>query len=232
MNCLITLKQEKNKHGAIIDVLEQDYSLFFSKNNIIPFLIPNTSTEEEIDQYFQMIPCEGIIFIGGNDVDPKMYGEETTRPLSLVPQRDKVELYLLKKAIKLNLPILGICRGMQFINVALGGKLERNAHPIGEHLIEITDQKIKEEIEKEEIEEEKSEKKIIVNSFHNHSLTQKKLASKLIPFAMHEKIIEGFYHSELPIIGIQWHPERKGSDEKINQLIINTFKNKTIFNKI
>lgn len=68
--------------------------------------------------------CDGLLFTGGQDVDPQCYGQmpsERCGPLS--PERDHLELRLLRMALSERLPILGICRGLQLINVAYGGTL-------------------------------------------------------------------------------------------------------------
>lgn len=68
--------------------------------------------------------CDGFLFTGGHDVSPELYNEKPLDgSVSSCVKRDKMELYILKKAIQLDKPILGICRGIQFINAALGGTL-------------------------------------------------------------------------------------------------------------
>ena len=78
--------------------------------------------ERDPDQVLDLI--DGLILAGGNDVDPATYGAEphpTTAPP--VPERDAVELVLARRAWDRDLPLLGICRGMQVLNVARGGTL-------------------------------------------------------------------------------------------------------------
>jgi putative glutamine amidotransferase len=68
--------------------------------------------------------CDGILFGGGRDIDPRHYGQEPTEHLTVTePHRDAFELELTKRAIERGLPILGMCRGIQILNVALGGTL-------------------------------------------------------------------------------------------------------------
>jgi putative glutamine amidotransferase len=68
--------------------------------------------------------CDGILLGGGRDIDPRYYGQEPTEHLSVTePHRDAFELELTKRAIERELPILGACRGIQILNVALGGTL-------------------------------------------------------------------------------------------------------------
>jgi putative glutamine amidotransferase len=68
--------------------------------------------------------CDGILLGGGRDIDPRYYGQEPTEHLTATePHRDAFELELMKRAIDRGLPILGACRGIQILNVALGGTL-------------------------------------------------------------------------------------------------------------
>src|SRR5581483_6614040 len=68
--------------------------------------------------------CAGLLFIGGEDVDPKHFGAPRHPNLgTVVPLRDEVELALARRALADRKPILGICRGIQALNVALGGTL-------------------------------------------------------------------------------------------------------------
>ncbi|HWE34896.1 MAG TPA: gamma-glutamyl-gamma-aminobutyrate hydrolase family protein [Solirubrobacteraceae bacterium] len=70
---------------------------------------------------------DGFVLAGGCDVDPSMYGAEP-HPLTrgTVPERDEVELALVRRAVERDMPVLGICRGMQVLNVALGGTLHQH----------------------------------------------------------------------------------------------------------
>ena len=88
----------------------------------IPIMLPLTSDETELDRLIEM--CNGFLFTGGHDVSPDLYGEVSLKDMvSSCRRRDEMESYILRKAIKADKPILGICRGIQFINAALGGTL-------------------------------------------------------------------------------------------------------------
>jgi len=68
--------------------------------------------------------CDGVLLTGGEDVDPKEYGEQDTHPtVYLAPERDRYELALARQALSRDLPLLAICRGAQVLNVAAGGTL-------------------------------------------------------------------------------------------------------------
>lgn len=83
---------------------------------------PDPGVEEDPDEILDRI--DGLILAGGNDIDPIFYGAEPhPETKNLVPDRDRPELALARRAVERDLPLLGICRGMQLLNVALGGTL-------------------------------------------------------------------------------------------------------------
>ena len=88
------------------------------QNGGIPYLIPVTDNVETLHQIIAML--DGLVMTGGEDIAPSYYGSEPHIKLEEVnPERDLYELTLLKLAMDRNVPILGICRGLQLINVAM-----------------------------------------------------------------------------------------------------------------
>ena len=88
----------------------------------IPVIFPFSAEEQELDQLVRM--CDGFLFTGGHDVSPEVYGEASLPGLIAdCPKRDRMETVVLQKAIDADKPVLGICRGIQLINAALGGTL-------------------------------------------------------------------------------------------------------------
>src|SRR5436309_14777479 len=69
---------------------------------------------------------DGIMFTGGSDVDPALYGAEPHATTRVKPVRDKAELLLMRAAVEHGLPVLGICRGLQLMVVAYGGRLHQH----------------------------------------------------------------------------------------------------------
>ncbi len=86
-----------------------------------PVMFPFLSDKDEIFRLMDI--CDGILFTGGHDVSPAIYGEEPMKCVSSCKMRDDMEGIVLEKVIETNKPLLGICRGIQFINAYLGGTL-------------------------------------------------------------------------------------------------------------
>lgn len=88
----------------------------------LTILLPLEGTDEDWRQLAAM--CDGFLFSGGPDLHPFLFGDETHSACGNVsPVRDSMEIRLLKAAMELKKPILGICRGIQLLNVALGGTI-------------------------------------------------------------------------------------------------------------
>lgn len=88
----------------------------------IPLLIPVCATAEETE--YLLSQCDGLLLTGGEDIDPALYGEEILNDtVSIARERDRDEPKVLRMALARNLPVFGICRGVQVMNVYFGGTL-------------------------------------------------------------------------------------------------------------
>mgnify|MGYP001191899431 FL=1 len=167
--------------------------------------------------------CQGLVLSGGSDVHPGRYGKEadTTR-CQINPERDTLEFQLIDKALQMKMPILAICRGMQILNVALGGTLIVDIPQ--DHPSNISHQcKDKFQICHEvDILPNSKLYKITgvlrdgVTSSHHQAVEY--LALGLVPNALAEDgIVEGFEWlddtDKSPIIAVQWHPERMSNNK-------------------
>lgn len=103
-------------------VLNESYFHAIRHFGGIPLLIPVLAEPEELE--YLMSTIDGLILTGGQDLDPVLFGESIlNETVSLCPERDEAEYAALKLAVKRDLPILGICRGAQVMNVFFGGSL-------------------------------------------------------------------------------------------------------------
>ncbi len=222
----ISQRNDENKHGKRMDSLENEYVSYFKKLGIT--LIPIPNNYEEIEDYFTKYLLKGIILSGGNNINPKRYNS-SKKDTEISDERDLTEEKLLDFALRKKIPVLGICRGSQFINIYFGGNLIQSINEdIGKkinhinsvHELEITNSELKKLIGE----------KINVNSFHNKGINNKTISEDLSSFAKSQDgLIEGIYHKNLPIAGIFWHPERESPNESANKEIIKAFANRKLF---
>ncbi len=179
----------------------------------IPVIFPLSENESDLGQLIDM--CDGFLFTGGHDVSPKMYGEEPLEGLvDTCEKRDAMEAVVLKTAIDLDKPVLGICRGIQFINAALGGTLYQDLqtqfpsdithhqdppYDVPVHTVAVMkDSPLYQQLQVDQLP---------VNSYHHQAV--KKPAPGLVPMATApDGIIEALYKPEHRFLwAVQWHPE-------------------------
>jgi len=164
--------------------------------NVVMLTLDNPQLEDVLSL------CDGFLITGGSDVDP-MFFHEINEGLSkgVKPQLDQVDQKVVRYAQKYKLPMLGICRGHQTINVFLGGSLYQD---IGDSHRNLADGHEIHTIKNRMLD---FSPEIITNSYHHQAI--KDLAPHTTAIAWHKDgTIEAYVHDVLPIIGIQWHPER------------------------
>lgn len=195
----------------------------------IPVMLPLTSNREIISQLTDSF--HGFLFTGGHDVSPEIYGEQKIKECGAIcSERDKMEKILLKEVLKRDKAILGICRGIQFINGALGGSLYQDLplqHPsnIEHHQSPPYNKPIHNVnlVESSPLYYLLKEKQIAVNSYHHQAV--KNLAKGLSPMAYSEDgLIEAVYMPEKKFVwAVQWHPEFSYETDKNSGRILKKF---------
>ena len=191
----------------------------------IPVILPNNldiSCVEEIAAGF-----DGFLLSGGDDIDPILFGERATAKLgTVIPRRDNFEIALTRYVLKnTGKPLLGICRGIQLMNVAMGGSLHidlpsdgKLCHSLGMYPRNVCSHAIKVEAGTK-LEKIVGSDKGYVNSFHHQAV--KKLADGFVVSAYSEDdaVIEAM---ELPgerfVMGVQWHPEELTESDDAQEL--------------
>ena len=183
------------------DALSHDWPVFLEKLGFNPIFVPNSLSD--VSAFLADMKVDGIVLSGGDNIGD-------------TPQRDKTETSMLEFAIKNNIPLVGICRGMQVINDYFGGTIQKslnNDHVGKNHLVNITDKKLSAVLNTSSLQ---------VNSYHHNLIHKSTLGKNLEPFAItqNDNTIEGFVHTTMPVMGIMWHPEREQNNS--NQLLIKT----------
>lgn len=148
----------------------------------------------------------GLLLCGGNDIDPIYYNESINGSVDIDTERDKAEFELVKAFVEMNKPIMGICRGCQLLNIAFGGNMYQHILNADEHSAEADDL-----IHKVTVTENNFLSNIYgtgfsVNSHHHQAI--KNVANGFDIIAVAGDTIEAIAHKELPVFGVQWHPER------------------------
>jgi putative glutamine amidotransferase len=172
-------------------------------------------TDEVPDEF------DGLCLTGGGDIDPERYGADNIASTDIDERRDAVELALLERALARDIPVLGVCRGFQLINVRFGGSLEQ--HHLG-HSPKYppagtpgSDDPAGADAVRHVVTAEPGSKlagacgdePFIVNSSHHQVVTSDRLASELLATARVGELVEAL---ESPahrwVVAVQWHPER------------------------
>ena len=195
----------------------------------IPLILPLLASPEEALEVTEVI--DGLILSGGGDISPRYLEEPPLRGIgNCIPARDVSELLLAKAALQQNLPVLGICRGIQVLAVAAGGRIHQDLlcqwpdsfqhsqkapRESAWHDVEIPPETLLYNLLKEG--------KIGVNSFHHQAVSE-------IPpgfrqnAASPDGVIEGIENPALKFcLGVQWHPESMLDTEKHSLLLFKGF---------
>lgn len=176
MSKIIALTQRVETIEAIQerrDALSQEWAELAEYCGFMPLFLPNRRSLAE--KMLQKIPPDGILLSGGNDI-----GE--------APERDETERFLLQYSLENQIPLLGVCRGMQMILDFFGTPLQRVTNHVRiQHPLSNGD---------------------VVNSFHGWGAVE--CRPPLVPLAWSgDKILEAVTHEEYTLVqGIMWHPER------------------------
>ena len=153
---------------------------------------------------------DGVVFCGGSDISPSYYNQDVDGSINIDIERDAKEFDIFNLVIADKKPILGICRGLQLINVALGGTLIQDIKYKSVH--SSTDDLVHNITCKNGFLYELYGDSFPVNSSHHQAIDR--LGTGLVSAAYCGDIIEAIYHNELPILGVQFHPERMCHNHK------------------
>jgi putative glutamine amidotransferase len=201
--------------GKQSSAVPYSYIKALARVDATPFIVPIHNNRRMLGQIMKLV--DGLMLIGGPDIDPAHYGQPHRKGLRLVtPERDIVELTLTRWALRDRIPVLAICRGIQMLNVAAGGSLiqdianqlpgarKHDQYPDFEesylaHDVQLTPESRLARICKKG--------RLTVNSLHHQAIDRLGAGLRVVARADDGVIeaVEGMNHTWT--VGVQWHPE-------------------------
>lgn len=195
-------------------------------NGGTPFYLPAVGNEKDIFNLLEHL--DGILLAGGGDIDPSFYGEKSSpKCINTSPHRDHFKIEIVNNAIKLNKPLLGICRGMQVINIALGGTIYQDLSDIEHETLDhrntpqkdysrlhninmILDSKLGIILRMETLD---------VNTSHHQAIN--KLGRNLeVSAQADDLVIEAVeYQGDNYLLGVEWHPEAMAESPSTRKIL-------------
>ncbi|WP_196001263.1 gamma-glutamyl-gamma-aminobutyrate hydrolase family protein [Clostridium sp. 1001271B_151109_B4] len=215
--------------GNYFDYNNNNYSKCIAKANGIPIYLPIIENKDVLEE--QLSLCNGILLPGGADINPLLYN--TSPQLHLGKCNDLIDWYqisITQKALSLNMPILGICRGIQVLNVAAGGTLYQDiSHNIPNAILHNQNSHLSNICHPISIKKNSlirnilGEDKYIVNSAHHQAV--KELGNNLIATSTSpDGIIESIeMEGKNFVVGVQWHPEMLSLKDTIMLKLFESF---------
>ena len=209
--------------------INPDYFSSLLRAGAVPVLLPLLCDESRLTALLSHL--DGLLLSGGGDVSPARYGEKTEAFCGETDEaRDETEFVLCREAVRRDLPLLGICRGVQVLNAALGGTLYQDiasqfptalSHPVYDrpaepvHAVQIRPGTLLSGIIGAEC--------IGVNSRH-HQAVKAAAPGLIVDAAAPDGLVEGL---EMPgkkfVLGVQWHPESMSAAHREAQAVFDVF---------
>lgn len=222
---LVGMTSDMGTPGQDWNFLAGDYVYAVERAGGIPVILPRCESQAVLRELIGKL--DGILISGGHDVDPSSY-QETLRDCCgyVVPERDTMDLTVIRTALDKNLPILAICRGIQILNAALGGTIWQDIqkeggyerHSFGNavsreqavHPVALAEGSILHQIY--------GKSTVMVNSFH-HQAVRMPAKDAVITAVSPDGVTEAM---ELPgdafVVAVQWHPEMMFDSAEQKQL--------------
>ncbi|MGN1148869.1 MAG: gamma-glutamyl-gamma-aminobutyrate hydrolase family protein [Lachnospiraceae bacterium] len=152
--------------------------------------------------------CDGLILPGGGDITPAFFGQKNNGSHNIDTELDIIQLQALEQALRYEKPVLGICKGMQIINVFFGGTIIQHMKDAELHQYQNGDKLHASVIVPDTFLHTIYGSSLIVNSAHHQCLGRLGQGLCLAQYASPTLTPEAICHETLPVYGVQWHPER------------------------
>lgn len=219
--------EEQKDERVPVERVTAEYVRRVAATGAVPVLLPPIDgTDEDNERIARELieRIDGLVLAGGGDIAPTRYGDHEQLPETtyVFDTRDALELELARLAHKLDVPTLGICRGMQVMNVALGGTLHQDVHACGltttKHQqkppYDVTQQSVRLVVDsalgralQADPQVKGPQRTITVNSMH-HQAVSEVAPSLRVSAVSDDGLIEGLEDpTRTFFLGVQWHPE-------------------------
>jgi len=237
ITCCMDYEDKKRKYPFTFafDYLKRHYTEAVELAGGIPLILPNIENLELTGDIIKTI--DGLLLSGGGDIHPTFFGQKMIRSLqrskkylTITKQRDRFEIELVIKAKKKKIPVFGICKGHQVLNVALGGTLHQDLSLLNRKTIEHSTKGNIKHKKKHKVEIKKGTllfsiiKKKTIEVDTDHHQVIKDMAPGFITSAKSEDgIIEAIESPEDDfLLSVQWHPEMN-LEEKTSLALFKSF---------
>jgi putative glutamine amidotransferase len=223
--CAAIERVRRDPWDEVVDMVQRTYPAAVQRTGGVALILPpDEAAVDAPDPFLDRV--DALILAGGADVDPASYGA-TPHPETGVtwPERDHFEIALVRRALDRSMPVLGVCRGMQILNVALGGTLiqhlddvigsDRHRHTpgaFGDHEVRLAPGSLAARAAGDE--------RLVVKSHHHQGVDS--LGGDLLPtgWSVKDEVVEAI---ELPgqqfALGVLWHPEEDVASRVIGSLV-------------
>jgi putative glutamine amidotransferase len=223
--CAAVERVRRDPWDEVVAMVQRTYPAAVQRAGGLALILPpHEAAEREPDPFLDRV--DGLLLAGGADVDPASYGAQRHSQTGVTwPERDRFEVALTRRAIAREIPVLGACRGMQILNVALGGTLHQHLPDVigtdvhrhkpgtfGDHEVRLEPGSLAARAVGAE--------RTLVKSHHHQGLAE--LGEGLVPtgWATDDRLIEAVELLDGPyVLGVLWHPEEDEASRVMASLV-------------
>lgn len=207
------LRREEAEFGSIWQLyVNQTYPDAVEQGGGTPLLLPCTGSLDRLEAALSL--CDGLLLPGGGDIDPNLYGEQPHTLLGAVlPELDLQWLHTARWAMAHKIPVLGICRGMQLLNVAAGGSLYQDLSQRAEQTLQHLQRQTRDAalhsvtlLQGSALARILGAGELRTNSLHHQAVKEAGQGFCACAWAA-DGVVEGIESTDGLCVGVQWHPE-------------------------